>query len=71
MDNKACFPSGRKDFYYYQYRRDMLARAEGGPQLGALLGNAQSNASVPPGGRERPLVQQPNQSSFGGESALG
>ena len=28
MDEKAYLPSGRKMFYYYQYRRDMIERSE-------------------------------------------
>ena len=28
MDEKAYLPAGRKMFYYYQYRRDMILRSE-------------------------------------------
>ena len=52
MDEKAYLPSGRKVFYYYQYRRDMIARSEAA--LGRkvpeepLLGSTPGQCSEPP-----------------------
>ena len=34
MDEKAYLPAGRKMFYYYQYRRDMILRSEAIPGKG-------------------------------------
>ena len=53
MDEKAYLPSGRKSFYYYQYRRDMIERSEAAlgrnvPQE-PLLGSRQcSEPPAPP-----------------------
>ena len=42
MDYKAFLPSGRKVFYYYQYRKDMLERH------GCLLGHGPSELGSTP-----------------------
>ena len=52
MDEKAYLPSGRKLFYYYQYRSDMIERSE--KVLGkrffeeSLLGSTPGQRSEPP-----------------------
>ena len=55
MDEKAYLPSGRKMFYYYQYRKDMVHRSEAALEnvpeetlLGSTPGQSSGAPSPPP-----------------------
>ena len=77
MDEKAYLPSGRKMFYYYQYRKDMIQRSEAalGSQVPeeTLLGSTPRQSSgapslsPPPAGRcyEPPAPPHPSAAARG------